>query len=398
MRRHPKDNFGPEYMVRVYDPQIGMEGFLVIDNTVLGPGKGGVRMTPSVHEDEVYRLARTMTWKTALVDIPFGGAKAGIVWKGGSLEKKKAYVQSFARAIESLTPDKYITAPDINTGELEMQWFVEATGDWRSATGKPSDYCLKFMGLDTKKCGIPHEVGSTGFGVAESAVVAAELNGIGIKGATVAIHGFGNVGGFTYRFLVRMGAKVIALADRSATLFDKDGLDNEAIESLLDRRGHLNEYPDKSAVVSEDKFWSVPADILIPASTTDVINENNKDDIKAKIIVEGGNIPMEEDVENELFERGVIIVPDFVANAGGVVSSYAEYRGYAEKEAFELLESKTKEATRRVLEESMKENINPRTVGVEIAKERILNKKKELESNPLGARGAASRQAHRASR
>ena len=116
-----------------------MEGFLVIDNTVLGPGKGGIRMTRGVNEEEVYRLARVMTWKTALMDIPFGGAKAGIVWDGGSLEKKKAYMQSFARAIAPLTPNKYIAAPDINTGELEMQWFVEATGNWRSAT-EPNRY------------------------------------------------------------------------------------------------------------------------------------------------------------------------------------------------------------------------------------------------------------------
>ena len=227
MRRHRKDKFGPEYVIKVYDPKIGMEGFLVIDSTVMGPGKGGIRLTPNVNEEEVIRLDRTMTWKTALMDIPVGGAKAGIVWdREGSLEKKKAYIQSFARAIEPFVPDKYITAPDINTGEMEMQWFVEATGNWRSATGKPSDYCLKFLGLDTKKCGIPHETGSTGFGVAQSAVVAAGMKDIDIKGATVAIHGFGNVGSFTYRFLHRMGAKVVALADSSTAIYDKNGLDN----------------------------------------------------------------------------------------------------------------------------------------------------------------------------
>ena len=226
MQGFPKDKFGPEQVLRIYDPKIGMEGFLVIDNTTLGPGKGGVRMTSTVSAEEVYRLARVMTWKTALMDIPFGGAKAGIVWdnRKSNLEEKRAYVQSFAKAIAHLTPDKYITAPDINTGELEMQWFVEATGEWRSATGKPSDYCLKFMGLDTKKCGIPHEVGSTGFGVAESAVSAAELKGIDIKNATIAIHGFGNVGGFAYKFLHRMGANVVAIADTSGAVFDQSRL------------------------------------------------------------------------------------------------------------------------------------------------------------------------------
>jgi len=384
MQHYPKDNFGPEYIMRVYDPKIGMEGFLVIDNTTLGPGKGGIRMTKSVTEEEVYRLARVMTWKTALMDIPFGGAKAGIVWDGGSLEKKKAYIQSFARAIKYLTPGKYITAPDINTGELEMQWFVEATGDWKSATGKPSDYCLKFMGLNTRKCGIPHEAGSTGFGVAESAVTAAELSGFGIKGATVAIHGFGNVGSFAYRFLEKLGAKVVAIADSTGAVFDKNGLNDDALVSIsLDPNRHIKDYPDDSARIPSEKFWEAPAEILIPASTTDVINDGNKNVINAKIIVEGGNIPMTEKIEGELFRKGTMIVPDFVANGGGVVSSYAEYRGYTQERAFELLEKKVKETTRLVLEKSIKEGKNPRDVGMEIAKERIESKGgKNIEVNP----------------
>lgn len=379
MHRLQEDKFGPEYVLRVYDPKIGMKGFLVIDNTVLGPGKGGVRMTPHVSEEEVFRLARTMTWKTALMDIPFGGAKAGIVWEeGGSLEKKKAYIQSFARAIKPFVPDKYIAAPDINTGEMEMLWFVEATGNWRSATGKPSDYCIKFLGIDTKKCGIPHEAGGTGFGVAQSAAVAAQLNNIDIRKATVAIHGFGNVGAFTYRFLERMGAKIVALADRSTALFDKNGLNSAALETMIDGKRPLKEYPDTSAVIENHELWTVPVDILIPASTTDVINDTNKDDINAKIIVEGGNIPMSEEIEEELYQKGIQIVPDFVANAGGVVSSYAEYRGYTPEKAFELLEEKAKATTKLVLTRSLKERINPRAVGVEIAKERIESRQKEL--------------------
>jgi glutamate dehydrogenase (NAD(P)+) len=379
MSRHPKDAFGPEYIVRVYDPKIGMEGFLVIDNTTLGPGKGGVRMAPDVSEGEIFRLARTMTWKTALMDIPFGGAKAGIVWrKSDSVEKKKEYLQSFARAIAPFVPNRYITAPDINTGEIEMQWFVEATGNWRSATGKPSDYCVKFLGLDTKKCGIPHEVGSTGFGVVQSAVVAAELKGIDAREAKIAIHGFGNVGSFSYRFLTRMGANVVAIADQSAALYDKNGLNSKELEALIDESKSLSEYSDKSAIVSEDNFWSLPVDILIPASTTDVINDSNKNSIQAKIIVEGGNIPMSEEIEGELFKKGILIVPDFVANAGGVVASYAEYRGYTPEKAFELLEEKAKATTKLVLQRSMNEGKNPREVGVEIAKERINNKQKEL--------------------
>ena len=215
MERDPlHDEWGPEYVVQVSKPEIDLVGFLVIDNTVLGPGKGGIRMTPHVTEEEVRRLARAMTWKNALAGIPFGGAKAGIVWKGGSEQQKKEIVQEFAKAISLFTPGKYIAGPDVNTGEQEMQWFVEATGNWKSATGKPAKLCMLVFGKGGTKqqCGIPHEFGSTGFGVAHATKVAAELMKLPIKGATVAVHGFGNGRG----------------RDKMGT-----------IDLIFDRRGHI---------------------------------------------------------------------------------------------------------------------------------------------------------------
>src|SRR3990172_4632478 len=196
-----KDEFGPEYLIEIHDPQKKLEGFLVIDNTALGVGKGGIRMTPDITLEEVFRLARTMTWKNALADIPFGGAKAGIKWQGGSELEKKHLVQSFAKAIKMFTPKYYIAGPDVNTGEKEMRWFVEATGNWRSATGKPDNLCMKVLGSFKEKCGIPHEFGSTGFGVAQASRIASEQVGLDIKKAKVAIHGFGNVGTFAYKYL-----------------------------------------------------------------------------------------------------------------------------------------------------------------------------------------------------
>ncbi|MEK7510528.1 MAG: Glu/Leu/Phe/Val dehydrogenase [Patescibacteria group bacterium] len=365
-----KDKFGPEYVVKVYDPNIGMEGFLVIDNTTLGSGKGGIRMTADVSEEEVWRLARTMTWKNALADIPFGGAKAGIVWPGGSEELKKQYIQSFARLIKLFTPKKYIAGPDVNTGEKEMQWFVEATGNWRSATGKPANLCMKIFGKPGEKCGIPHEFGSTGFGVVHATAIAAELAGLDLKKATVAIHGFGNVGTFAYQYITDMGSTVVALADVSAAIFEKNGFDKNIIEKFIKERKPLKEYP-SSAHIPPDEFWSIPVDILIPVSVTDVINNSNKNKIKAKIVVEAGNIPMSEEIEQELFQKGILIVPDFVANAGGVISSYAEYRGYNPKKMFELVQRKIMSMTKRVLGKSIKTNRNTRDVALEIAKERV---------------------------
>jgi len=379
-----KDEFGPEYVLEVYDPDAGMSGFLVIDNTVLGPGKGGIRMTPDVTIEEVFRLARTMTWKNAIAGIPFGGAKAGIVWpppsreategKGsGDEEVKKLYVQSFARAVEPFIPEKYIAGPDVNSGEKEMQWFAEAVSNWKAATGKPSDFCMTTGGGEARTCGLPHELGSTGFGVAQAAKVAAEIAGIGLKGVTVAIEGFGNVGSFAFKYLSEMGAKIVAVSDSRGAAYLPEGLDDKILHGLKASRKSVADYPG-AKTLSKEELFELQVDILIPAAVTDVINEKNKDKIRAKIIVEGANIPMKERIENELWQRGVVIVPDFVANAGGVISSYAEYMGFAPKKMFALVKDKVSGAAKSVLEEAKKSDRNPRAVAMEMA-QRIVKQK-----------------------
>ena len=363
IRAVKKDQFGPEYVVSVWDPATQMQGFLAIDNTALGPGKGGIRMTANVTEGEVWHLARTMTWKNALADIPFGGAKAGIIWNGGDDKLKKQFVQSFARAIKPFLIKKYIAGPDVNTGEREMQWFVEATGNWRTATGKPANLCIAAFGKKGERCGIPHEFGSTGFGVAHAAAIAAKMKGVDTARARVAIHGFGNVGTFAYQYLTEMGAKVVALADRSGTIYSQDGLDPKLIKDIVRRACPLRECGNVEHLAADD-FWAIPTDILIPASVTDVINATNKDKIKTKIIIEAGNIPMSEQVEEEFFAKGILIVPDFVANAGGVISSYAEYAGMSPKEMFKMVEEKVVRATTIVMQESKKTGKSPRTVAM----------------------------------
>jgi glutamate dehydrogenase (NAD(P)+) len=370
-----KDELGPEYVVRVFDSEIGMEGFLVIDNTILGPGKGGIRMTPDVTEGEVFRLARTMTYKCALADLPFGGAKAGIVWKGGDENLKKKFIQSFAKKIKVFIPKLYIGGPDVNTGEKEMKWFADATGIFHSVTGKPRNYCLPGAGK-RKICGIPHEIGTTGFGVAQATKVAANILGFDIKGAKVSIHGFGNVGSFTFKYLTQMGAKVIAIADKSGVIFSENGFDGKLLEEIIKEKRSVISYRGKAEKLKLEDFWSIPVDILIPASVTDVINEKNKDKIQAKIIVEAANIPMREEIEEELFKKGILIVPDFVANAGGVITSYAELKGYDLKKPFQLVESKIKKSTEIVLKESLKKNLNPRKVAIGLAKEKIFSKRR----------------------
>ena len=367
-----QDKFGPEYRVRIYDPQIGMTAFLVIDNTVLGPGKGGFRMTSTVSEEEVARLARVMTWKNALAGIPFGGAKGGIIWKGGDDELKKQFVQSFARNLKPFMPKYYISAPDVNVGEKEIEWFIEATGDFYSATGKPATMCIE--SAEKKRiCGIPHEAGSTGFGVARATKVACECVSIAIKGASIAIDGFGNVGSFAFKYLSQMGATIVAVSDSKGAIYKKNGLDVKEVSRVKKEYGSVQKYSGAKKIKKEELF-ELKVDVLIPASVTDVIHDGNKKNIKARVIVEGANIPMTEKTEKFLHTKGILIVPDFVANAGGVISSYAEHKGLTHEEMFTLVQDKIEKATHAVIMQSLKTKQNPRDVGIKIAQERVQKK------------------------
>jgi len=218
------DELGPEKIVITYDPKTKTKGILVIDNTALGPGKGGIRLVPDVTVTEVCRLARVMTLKTAMAELPFGGAKSGV--KGNPRGDKAAMLKAFGKALKNLCITEYIAAPDMNTGEEEMRAFVEGAGTPKAATGKPKD-----LG------GLPHELGSTGFGVSESAEVAADFAGVGLKGTTVAIEGFGNVGSFTMKFLTEKGAKVVAVSDSKGTIYDENGLDYETLMNTKKEQG-----------------------------------------------------------------------------------------------------------------------------------------------------------------
>ena len=361
IENHKGDSIGPEHIIKVHNPKLGVWGYLVIDNTVLGPGKGGIRMTPSVTEEEVFRLARAMTYKNAIANIPFGGAKSGIAYdpRSGDTKKKKEIMQWFAQAVKPFIPASYIAGPDVNTTETEMKWFVEAIKNRKGATGKP-----KSLG------GLPHELGSTGFGVAHAARIALEHAGIDINGATVAIEGFGNVGTFACKFLEEWGAKIVAVSDSKGTAYRENGLDYRTLMKTKKQTGSVVNYNGASHLLKEDIF-ALSVDVLIPAALPDVINERNVKTVRAKIIVEGANIPMRHDIEEQLSSRGVLIVPDIVANAGGVISSYAEYKGYTAKKMFALVEEKIGASTRAVLAEVRATKQNPRAIAMKLALQRL---------------------------
>jgi len=364
----------PEIYVTVEDKKLGMTGFLVVESTEVGPGKGGMRMTSNVTLEEVARLADTMTWKNSLFELPFGGAKSGIVWPpsaeasagkpGGSDELKEKFVRSFARKIKEYIPGKYVAGPDVNSGEREMKWISEEVGRWDASTGKPSNFCETRDGK--KFCGLPHELGSTGFGVAIALETTAKMMNLDPESTTVGIHGFGNVGTFAAKHLSERGYKIVLLAGSKEATYRPKGFTSEEIQDVIDKKQTFSDLPGKK--LPPEKFWSTPVDVLIPASVTNVINETNFEAIRSRLIVEGGNIPMTVAIEEQLHRRGKVIVPDFVANGGGIISSYAELHGFSPDQMFKLVEEKISHATSEVMKKSMADSHYSRDVAIKLAK------------------------------
>lgn len=354
------DEFGPEKILEVYHPKAGLHGFVVIDSLALGPGKGGIRLTPTVSIEEVSRLARAMTWKNSLADLPFGGAKAGIIANPKEITLKKKYelIKIFSESIKSICPSLYIAGPDINTTEKEMEIFAKANGNNKSATGKPKS--MK---------GLPHELGSTGLGVYHSTLIAMKYKGLSKK-ASIAIEGFGNVGEFVCKYLIENGYNVVAVSDSKGVIYNEKGFNFSKLKQIKEKTGTVTNYNDGKVLPSHE-ITNLNTDILITAAIPDLIKIGDVDNLKFKLIVEGSNIPTTQDVEEILHKKNVLVVPDFVANAGGVISSYVEYIGKDEKYMFKLVEEKIKKNTELVLSNSEKKNCSPRESALEIAEKRV---------------------------
>lgn len=350
------DEWGPERILEVYDPKTKVHGVVVIDNTALGPGKGGMRLVPDISTNEVFGLARAMTWKNSLADLPFGGAKAGIKADPKKINKEEV-IRSFARLLSPVIPKQYIAGPDMNTTENEMGWFSDELKNKNACTGKPAR-----MG------GLPHELGSTGYGVALATKVAMEFSKKPISGATVAIEGYGNVGTFAHKFLEEMGAKVVAISDSKGTAYLPSGIKYEEALNTKSAKGTITAYPNAQLKTGKELF-ELNVDILIPGARPNVITKENVHNIKSKLVVEAANIPMVPEVELMLAKKGILAIPDFVANAGGVISSYVEYKGGSPAEMFKTVEQKIISNTTKVLENTR--DLDVRSSALAIAKERV---------------------------
>lgn len=348
------DDLGPEKVVHAYDPASGLRAIVVVDNTACGPAIGGVRLAADVSTQEVFRLARAMTLKNAAAGLPHGGGKAGIVADPHTADRPRL-VRAFARAIREIV--SYIPGPDMGTDETCMAWVFDEMG--------------RAVGLPRVLGGIPlDEIGATGYGVARCAEVAARYSDLRLKGATVAIEGFGNVGKHAARFLAELGATLVAASDSRGTIHDPDGIDIARLTAIKQESGTVTAHPRGGKLPVADVL-TVPCDILVPAARPDCIHAGNAAAIRAKLILQGANIPATAEAETALHRRGVVVVPDFIANAGGVICASVEYHGGTEASAFDVIRQKIEENTEAVLARSRRENIEPRRAAVELARERV---------------------------
>lgn len=368
---HPKRQICVSCPVQMDNGEIEVfTGYRVQYNITLGPAKGGIRYHPGVTLDEVTALAAWMTWKCAVAGVPFGGGKGGIIcdptrMSRGEIERlTRRYA---AEIIDSIGPDKDIPAPDVNTNEQIMAWFMDTYSMHMGTT---------ITGVVTGK---PVELGgslgrreATGRGVMITTREAARHLGLDIKGATVAVQGFGNVGSVSADLLADIGAKVVAVTDWKGGVYNAKGLDIKKLIAYTQQHKTVAGFPGAEAL-DGSKVFGLDVDILVPAALENQITAANAGDIKAKIIAEGANGPTTPEAHQALHARGVFVIPDILANAGGVTTSYFEWvqdrHGYfwTEEEVNARLEKKMVDAFEAVFAMAEKYKTDMRTAAYIVA-------------------------------
>ncbi len=351
-------------------------GYRVQYNVALGPAKGGIRYHPGVTLDEVTALAAWMTWKCALANIPFGGGKGGITCDPNRLSRREleALTRRYvAEIIDAIGPEKDIPAPDVNTNEQVMAWVMDTysmhAGHTTTGivTGKP----LELGGSRGRR-------EATGRGVMIVTREALKHLGRDLKEATVAVQGFGNVGSISAELIAQQGAKIVAVSDWKGGVYNSRGLDVPELIQFV--RGNPERtvagFPGGEALSSE-QFWKLDVDVLVPAALENQITIANVGDIRAKVIVEGANGPTTPDADRVLRDRNVLVIPDILANGGGVTVSYFEWvqdrHGYfwSEREVNERLETKMCEAFQATLQTALQYRVDMRTAAYMVAINRV---------------------------
>jgi len=350
------DELGPAKIIHVTEPSVGLKAILVVDNVARGPSIGGIRMAPDVTIEECARLARAMTMKNAAAGLPHGGGKAVVIADPKmAIADKELLIRALANSLRDIR--EYILAPDMGTDETCMAWI--------------KDEVDRVVGLPREVGGIPlDEIGATGWGLSHCVDVAIRYCDLELEGACFVIQGFGAVGQHAARFLCQKGALCVAVADSRGAIHNPDGLDVAQLMSLK-RDGHAVIDYSEGEVLGRDDVIGVECDIWIPAARPDVVHDDNVSQLRTKLVVQGANIPFTQGAEQYLYDRGVLCVPDFIANAGGVICAAMEYQGASESAALAAIADKVSRNTELVLKRSRDEQIQPRQAAVEMAGQRV---------------------------
>ena len=350
------DELGPAKVIHVHEPRLGLRGILVVDNVAAGPSIGGLRIAPDVSAEECFRLARAMTLKNAAAGLRHGGGKS-VLYGDPRMPKpqKEQLIRAFACALKN--EDDYIFAPDMGSDEECLAWVKDEIG--------------RSVGLPREIGGIPlDEIGATGWGISHVTDVALRYCDFKLEGARVVIQGFGAVGKHAARFLAAKGAVLVAAADTRGTLYNPKGIDVAALAALKDTGKSVLDYADGQKL-GRDAVIDVECDIWIPAARPDVVHEDNVRRLKTRLVIEGANIPFTRGAEQVLHERGVLVVPDFIANAGGVICAAMEYVGACESVVFDTIAEKLRRNTEAVLEQVAGQGVLPRDAAMQLAVTRV---------------------------
>jgi glutamate dehydrogenase (NAD(P)+) len=351
------------------------EGYRVQHNLSRGPGKGGVRYHQDVTLSEVMALSAWMSVKNAAVNVPYGGAKGGIrvdprTLSRGELERVTRRYTSEIGII--IGPNTDIPAPDVNTNEQIMAWMMDtySMNQGQTATGVVTGKPISLGGSLGRK-------EATGRGVFVVGAEAARRTGFDIEGARIAVQGFGNVGGIAARLFQEAGAKVVAVQDHTGSLYKSSGIDTAALLAHVAAHGGVGGFAGADGV-SQEEFWTIETDILIPAALEGQITEQNAPKIRTKIVVEGANGPTTTAADDILHDKGILVIPDVVANAGGVTVSYFEWVQdfssffWTEDEINQRLERVMREAFAAVWQVASEQKVSVRTAAFIVACTRIL--------------------------
>ncbi len=349
------DHLGPATIVHVTERRSGLRGVVVIDNVAAGPAIGGLRFDPGVTTEVCFRLARAMTLKNAMAGLRHGGAKSGIVGDPRmDPADKERMVRAFAGAITELTG--YIPGPDMGTNESTMAVILDEIG--------------RAVGLPTELGGLPlDELGATGFGLAASIDVAARHLDLDLDGARVVVQGYGNVGRPVARFLAERGCRLVATADSRGAVADPQGLDLDALDRLKADGRSVADHPAQR--IDGDDLVGVDCEIWIPAAGPDVLRADNVERLRARIVAQGANIPATDEAEATLHQREILVLPDFVANAGGVICGAVEYAKGSRSQAFALIDERVRANTEAVLGAAQGDGVPPRQAALAIAEARV---------------------------